>query len=300
LEGSVKKFIGSVGFVIVAAAMVTSMSAQNTPPAVGAQPEVTAPSGRAFYALPDSQGTVLKAGQDLSADPRNPDLLLKLAQAQAAIWQYREAVATCGRALRISPEKASLYLERGHRELALMQFAEAGADLDRAVAFDPKLMDSYYHLGLSHYFQGEFAQAADAFQHSVDGAQKPEDLINSTNWLYASLRRAGKSADATKALARIAPEVTTADAHSKFYLNLIRVFQGAMKEEDALPPVPPADGSNIEAELVYDTVSYGLGNWHLYRGETAKAQEYFRKVVEGNCWVTWGFVGSEVELNRMK
>ncbi len=288
------------GSVILAAAMLGATAAQNTAPSVGAQPEVTAPSGRVFYALPDSKGAVSEAEKKLSADPRNPELLLKLAQAEAAVWQYREAVATCGRGLRISPENAALYLERGHRELALMQFAEAGADLDRAAAFDPKLLDTYYHLGLSHYFRSEFSQAADAFQHSVDGAVKPEDLINSTNWLYASLRRAGKTDEATKALARITPQVTTSDPHSKFYLNLVRVFQGAMKEEDALPPAPSADGSNIEAELVYDTVSYGLGNWHLYRGETAKAQEYFRKVVEGNCWVTWGFVGSEVELNRMK
>jgi tetratricopeptide (TPR) repeat protein len=284
----------------VVVGMAVAMAAQDKAASVGSQPEVTGPTGRLFYALPDAKHAVAEAEKNLAADPRNPDLLLKVAQAQATVWQYREAVATCGRALRISPENASLYLERGHRELALMQFAEAGADLDRAAGLDPKLMDSYYHLGLSHYFQGQFDQAADAFQHSVDGAQKPEDLINSTNWLYASLRRAGKTDAAAKALARVTTEVTTSDAHSKFYLNLVRVFQGAMKEVDALPPAPPEDGSNIEAELVFDTVSYGLGNWHLYRGETAKAQEYFNRVIQGNCWVTWGFVGSEVELNRMK
>jgi len=296
----VRKVIGITGSLIAVAAIVTAMAAQDKPPMVGAQAEVTAPSGRTFYALTDPKRTVAEAEKNLSAEPRNPDLLLKLAQTQAAVWEYREAVATCGRAIRIAPEMASLYLERGHRELALMQFAEAATDLDRASALDPKTLDTYYHLGLAHYFQGDFAQAADAFQHSVDAAKKPEDLINSSNWLYASLRRAENTSEAAKALARITPDVTTSDPHSKFYLNLLRVFHGAMKEEDALPPAPPADGSNIEAELVYDTVSYGLGNWHLYRGEGAKAQEYFRRVIAGDCWVTWGFVGSEVELNRMK
>ena len=36
----------------------------------------------------------------------------------------------------------------------------------------------------------------------------------------------------------------------------------------------------------------------LYNGDTTKAQEYFRRVLKGHVWVTWGFVGSETELLR--
>jgi tetratricopeptide (TPR) repeat protein len=275
-------------------------SAQNFAPPRGAKPELHSPLNREFYALADSKGAVSEAEKNLAADPHNPQLLLKLAQAEAGIWQYNEAVATCTRALRMDPQNAALYLERGHRELALLKFAEAESDLDRALSLDPQLPDAYYHLGLAHYFRGEFAQAADAFQHSVDSAQKTEDLINSSNWLYASLRRAGKTQQAARALARITPELNTSDAHSQFYLRLLRFFQGAMQEEDAVPPEPPRDGSDTEAELRFDTVAYGVGNWHLYNGNVAKAQEYFRRVTQGNVWVTWGFVGSELELSKQQ
>jgi tetratricopeptide (TPR) repeat protein len=288
-------FGAALAFVIAVPAI-----AQMKAPMVGAQPEVTTADGRAFYSLPDTKGAVAAAEKALAADPRNPDLILKLAQAQASVWQYREAVATCGRGLRIAPMNPALYLERGHRELALMMFNEAESDLDHAAELDPTVLDVYYHLGLAHYFKGEFAQAADAFQHAVNGAKKPEDLINSTNWLYASLRRANKTDEAAKALAKITPEVTTQDAHSQFYLHLVRVFQGQMKEGDALPPEPPRDGSNTEAELRFDTVAYGIGNWHLYSGDATKAQEYFNRVLQGSVWVTWGFVGSEVGITRVK
>src|SRR5437879_1924774 len=110
--------------------------------------QVTSPLGTKFYSLPDEQGAVAAAQKSLAEDPKSAALLLKLAQAQAAVWQDREAAETCTRALAIAPENADLYLERGHRELPLRQFASARSDLMRAVALDPKKVDAYYHLGL--------------------------------------------------------------------------------------------------------------------------------------------------------
>jgi hypothetical protein len=56
----------------------------------------------------------------------------------------------------------------------------------------------------------------------------------------------------------------------------------------------------VEAELSFNTVSYGVGNWHLYHHETTQALSLLREVVKGKAWNSWGFVGSEVELARMK
>jgi Flp pilus assembly protein TadD len=262
--------------------------------------EVTLPQGTKFYSLPDEKSTVAAAEKALAADPKNPGLLLKLAQAQIAVWQDREAVATLTRALAVSPKDAALYTERGHRELPLREFAKARADLMRAVELDPKRDDAYYHLGLSHYFLGDFAKAADAFRHAVEFAPNDDERINSTNWVYAASRRAGQTAEAAKAAAAIPPEMKNTAEHTVFYLNLVRFFQGAMPEAQALPPEPPVGNTDTEAELRFDTVAYGIGNWHLYNHDSTKAQEYFRRVAKGHVWVTWGFIGSEVELGRMK
>ena len=238
------------------------------------------------------------AQKSLAADPKSPDLLLKLALAEISVWEDREAVVTLTRALAISPQSASLYTERGHREVPLREFKRAIVDLTRAAALDPKNMAAYYHLGLAHYFLGEFSPAADAFRHAVETAPNTDEIINSTNWLYAALRRAGRTAEAAKALDAVPPDMTNKEPHTKFYLNLVRFFQGRMSETEALPPAPPEGNTDQEVELPFDTVAYGIGNWHLYNGDAAKAQQYFHRVLRGHVWITWGFVGSETELLR--
>lgn len=268
----------------------------------GAQPilEVTSLLGTKFFSIADDKDVVGAAEKAVGADSKSPDLLLKLAQAHAAVWQDREAVDACTRGLALAPNNADLLTERGHRELPLREFEKARSDLARAVELNPKKMDAYYHLGLAHYFLSEFAKAAEAFRHAVDMAPNTDERINSTNWLYASLRRGNRPRDAAEAAAAITAEMTNTEPHTLHYLNLVRLFQVRMTEAEVVPPEPPRGGSDIEAELRFDTVAYGVGNWHLYNGEPAKAQEYFRRVLQGRVWITWGFVGAERELTAAR
>jgi tetratricopeptide (TPR) repeat protein len=268
--------------------------------AAAAQPrlEVTSPLGTKFYSLADAKGVVAEAKKHLAADPKNPELLLKLAQAQIAVWQDREAVDTLTRALELKPNDATLLTERGHRELPLRRFARAAADLNRAVEIDPSRMDAYYHLGLAHYFQGQFPEAAEAFRKAAQHAPNDDEIINCTNWVYAASRRAGETAEAARALDAIPPEMKNQAPHTEHYLNLVRLFQSRKDEAAVLPPEPPSGNTDDETELRFDTVAYGVGNWHLYNGDAARARKYFERVLKGHVWITWGFIGSEVEMAR--
>lgn len=279
--------------------MLFAAVAAEKPPA-GAHLECTSLLGRKLYSLPDKDGLVAAAEKELRGDQKHPGLWLKLAQAQAAVWQDREAVATLAHALQLAPNNPALYTERGHRELPLRDFDAAETDLKRAVALDGKNVEAHYHLGLAYYFRAEFDKAASAFQNAVDAAPNTDSLINSTNWLYASLRRANKPDEAAKALAKITPEMNNTEPHTAFYLTLVRFFQGKVNESDAVPEPPAPDNTNTETELKFDTIAYGVGNWHLYNGETAKAKEYFERVVKGRVWITWGFVGAEADLAGLR
>jgi tetratricopeptide (TPR) repeat protein len=257
--------------------------------------EVTSLLGRRLYAQPDDDA-VIAARKKLAADPKNVSLVLALSQAQAGRRQYREAVATCTKGLAFAPKSADLYIERGHREVGLREFASAQRDLEHAAALDPKKLDAFYHLGLAHYFQGQFGAAAESFREALALAQNNDSVIDCTNWLYVSLRRAGKTAEAARALRRITPDVKNKEPHLLFYLRLERFYQGALTEQAVLPP-KPADPNDTEAELSFDTVTYGVGNWRFYNNHDAKgAAELFRQVVSGNAWNAWGFVGAETDL----
>ena len=288
----------SVWLLLLAISSLTTylpyLSAQ-TADAAGAGPlELTSPLGRKLYALPDDQA-ITDARASLAANPKSVEQVLKLSKAQAARRQYKEAVATTSQGLTFAPDNADLYLERGHRELGLREFKPAMNDLEHATRIAPQMLDAYYHLGLAHYFVGDFDQAAASFDRARALAKSDDNLIDCTNWLYVSLRRAGKEQQAAQALARITPQVKNTEPHLYFYLQLLRFYQGKLTAEAVLPP-PPTGPADLEGELSFDTVSYGVGNWRIYHGDRAHAVDLFRNVVKGEAWNSWGFIGSEIEL----
>ena len=266
--------------------------------------ELTSALGRKLYALPDD-AAVSDAKRALAAEPKNAALALALSKAQAGRRQYKEAVATDTAALAsipaADPANADLLLERGHRELGLRDFAAARRDLDAAVKASPKMADAYYHLGLAHFFVGEFDEAAVGFARARGLREKSdlENITDDTAWLYASLRLAGQDSEAKEELAAVPPEYTSA-GHAGIYLQLVRFYQGKMGPEAAQAPKPKGP-EDSEGELAYNTTSFGLGNWYLYQGhDEGKAKAIFQSVVQGEAWNSWGFIGSEVMLGKMK
>ena len=258
-------------------------------------PQVTSLLGRKLYAQTDD-GSIAAARKKLAAGPKDVKLILALSQAQAGRRQYREAIATCTKGLQSAPKSADLYIERGHRELGLREFKAAERDLSHAASLDPSKLDAFYHLGLAYYFQGQFVAAAESFRKALALAKSDDSVIDCSNWLYVSLRRAGQPAEAAEVLKRITPEMKNTEPHLLFYLHLLRFYQGKLSEKEVLPPRPAAP-NDTEAELAFDTVTYGVGNWRLYNNHDPKgAAMLFRKVVTGQAWNAWGFVGSEVAL----
>jgi tetratricopeptide (TPR) repeat protein len=298
--GSSRRYFIALALALLASATnpVSFLHAQDVAKQGEPSVEVTSALGRKLYSLPDDD-SVTAARTKLAADPKNVALVLALSKAEAGRRQYREAVATCTKGLSAAPNDADLYVERGHRELGLREFRPALQDLKRATELAPNNLDAHYHLGLAHYFLGEFGPAAASFEAARALAKNNDSLIDCSNWLYVSLRRAGQEARANEALARITPEVKNTEPHLYFYLRLLHFYQGKLTETEVLPP-PPAKPDDVEAELSFNTVSYGVGNWHLYHHETPQAMNLFKEVVKGQAWNSWGFIGSEVELVRPK
>jgi tetratricopeptide (TPR) repeat protein len=281
--------------------MATFGLAAQLPSQIGAEAghgalEVTSGLGRKLYALPDDE-SVIDARKSLAADPKSIERVLQLSKAEAARRQYRESVATSTEGLAFAPKNADLYLERGHRELGLREFKPAMNDLEQASRLAPEMLDAYYHLGLAHYFLGEFDEAAASFDRARVLAKSNDSLIDCSNWLYVSLRRAGKEQEAAQVLIRITPEVKNTEPHLYFYLRLLHFYQGQLTAESVSPP-PPAGSADLEGELAFDTVSYGVGNWYLYHHNRSGAEVLFKNVMKGEAWNAWGFIGSEEELLR--
>jgi hypothetical protein len=59
------------------------------------------------------------------------------------------------------------------------------------------------------------------------------------------------------------------------------------------------NSDNEDQDLALATQGYGVANWYLYNGDTTKAQVIFNKVVNGKHFSAFGFIASEVELERL-
>jgi tetratricopeptide (TPR) repeat protein len=269
-------------------AALSALVALWSAPATGQTPQYRSPAGVAYVSQPDT-GAVARAESALAAEPRNVERIIQLGLAQSAIRRYREAIATFSRGLAIAPDNAVLYRWRGHRYLSVREFDRARADLERGLQLDSTLYGLYYHLGVVRYVTGDFAGAADAFARGLPLAPEPGERAGSTDWLWMSLSRAGRHAEAQVVLDRNADSLPVENA----YTQRLRLYRGLTGPAQVLTP---ADTSDIAVA----TLSYGVGNWYLVKGDTARAREWFERSVRSGGWPAFGFIASEAELRRLR
>lgn len=246
-----------------------------------------AASGVVYRSQVDT-GPVSRAERALAEDPRNVQRFIQLGVAQAGARQMREAVQTFTRALGVAPNDPMLYRWRGHRNLSVRNFDQAMADLTRGYGMDSTNYGILYHLGVLRFVRGDFNAAADAFARAQPRAPDGGELAGATDWLWMSLMRAGRSAEAAAMLAR-RPDTLPA---SNAYVERLRMYRGEIAPEALFAP---SDTGDVDVA----TLAFGLGNWYLVKGDSTRAREQFRRSIASGGWPAFGFIASEAELARM-
>ena len=246
------------------------------------------PAGVEYRSQPDT-GAIARAEAALAAEPRNVARYIALGTAQSGARQFREAIQTFTRGLAIAPNDPMLYRWRGHRYLSVRELDRAMSDLTRGFQLDSANYGILYHLGIVRYARGDFAGAADAFARAQRRAPDAGELAGSTDWLWMSLMRAGRAAEARAMLDRRPDSLATTNA----YARRLRLYRGELAADSVITPSDTADVQSA-------TLSYGLGNWYLVRGDTARAREWFDRSIRSGGWPAFGFIISEVELRRVR
>jgi len=270
--------LGSALIAIVVA--FTAASAQSV--------QYRSPAGVEYRSQPDT-GPIARAQAALSADPKNVERFIALGVAQSGARQFREAIQTFTRAMAVEPNNAMLYRWRGHRYLSVRELDKAQADLTKGLKLDSTNYGILYHLGIVRFTRGDFPGAGQLFARAQPRAPDASELAGSTDWLWMSLMRAGRRADAEAMLARRPDSLPVDNA----YARRLKLYRGEIGPDAA---ITPADTADVQAA----TLAYGLGNWYLVRGDTAHAKTYFERSVKSGGWPGFGFIMSEVELRRLK
>ncbi|HKP76800.1 MAG TPA: tetratricopeptide repeat protein, partial [Longimicrobiaceae bacterium] len=244
------------------------------------------------------------------ANPDSAEGILWYGRRAAALGHYREAISLFTEGIKKHPRDARFYRFRGHRWITVRRFDRAVVDLERAVRLTRGQPDQvepdaapgpsgplstlqgniWYHLGLAYYLRGEFGRAAGSFNAAMGLARNDDSRVAAGDWLYMSLRRQGRAAEAAAVLAQFGPNLRVVENQS--YLRRIRFYQGQLPADSLLDPT---GRSNVDIA----TQSYGVGNWYLYNGRPSDAEGVFWRITSAENWAPFGYIAAEADLRRL-
>ncbi|MCC6311459.1 MAG: tetratricopeptide repeat protein [Trueperaceae bacterium] len=148
---------------------------------------------------------------------------------------------------------------------------------------------AWYHYGLAHYLRGEFDEAADKYRTTLEHCVDDDMTVATTDWLYMSLRRAGRHSEAAKLL-----DATSLDMHinEPSYYRRMELYKGVATPESVLSP---NDGDT----KTLATQGYGVGTWYFYNGRKEEARQVFERIIAVGHRAAFGTIAAEVDLARL-
>jgi tetratricopeptide (TPR) repeat protein len=300
----------AVSVLVVSVVAVVGLDAQ------GRKPEATSLGGKPLYPptpIPN-QARLEKDLQEAlaAADPTTADAMIWIGRRYGYLWRYQDAISQFTKGIEKFPNDPRFYRHRGHRYVTVRQFDRAVTDFEKAASLIMGKPDEvepdgapnpsgvprstlqfniWYHLGLAHYLQGNYQRAYDAYVECMKVSKNDDSIVATADWMWMTLMRLGRKAEAAKLLERISPKMDILENAS--YHRRLLMYKGLEKPETLLDTAK-ADDTTIA------TQGYGVGNYFLVNGDTARAKEVFQKVTAGGGWNAFGFIAAEADLARMK
>jgi tetratricopeptide (TPR) repeat protein len=285
---------------------------------VAQKPEATSLSGKPLM-IPATianqqklEADLAQAQKTLAANPKDAEAIIWVGRRYGYLWRFNDAIATFTKGIEMYPDNPKFYRHRGHRYLSIRQFAKAQADFEKAVTLIKGKPDEiepdgapnpagvprstlqfniWYHLALSHYLQGNYAKAYDAWAECMKVSNNDDSIVANTDWMWMSLMRLNRKAEAAKLLERITPKMDILE--NTAYHRRLLMYKGLEKPEALLDTKTP-DPTQIA------TQGYGVANYYFVTGDTARARKVLETIVSGSGWNAFGFIAAEADLQRMK
>jgi tetratricopeptide (TPR) repeat protein len=292
--------------------------AGRTPRTAAGSPEAVSLLGAPLFALELTPETRQPREAELAAayavyqrDPENADAIIWLGRRVAYLGRYRDAIDIFTEGVRKHPGDPRMYRHRGHRYITVRRFDEAVQDLQRAATLMAGTPDEvepdgqpndrniplstlhgnvWYHLGLASYLRGDFARAAHSFRNALTVARNDDSRVAASDWLYRSLRRAGRADEAARVLEPIREGMEIIENQS--YHRLLLMYKGVLPPDSLLV----FNGQNA---VTVATEGYGVGSWFLYNGRPEQAEEVFWRVTSAENWTPFGYIAAEADLRRI-
>lgn len=247
-----------------------------------------------------------EAIENYSANPDKPESIIWVARHTAYLWRYQDAIYVLTDGLNEYPDDARFYRHRGHRYITVREFDKAIEDLEKASELIAGTQDEvepdgapnsanipvstlhfnvYYHLGLAYYLTFDYDKAAQEFQKALDVSKNNDTMVSAADWLYISLMKSGQETKAQSLLQKTDTSIEVIESQS--YLSRLRLYKGEIEPDDLL---------EADNDLNILTQGYGLAQYYLMKGDSIKADEFLKQVIETNYWAAFGYIAAEADL----
>lgn len=247
------------------------------------------------------------ARADYEADPADPDQIIWYGRRTAYAGDYRGAIEIFTEGIEKFPGDARMYRHRGHRYITVREFDRALEDLEKAAELiegtenetEPDGLPNalnipvsslhgniWYHLGLAYYLEQDWDNAYRAYTKGFDAGRNDDNRVSTTHWLYMISCRKGDEDAALATLESVNADMNVIENMSYHSLDLF--YKGEITLDELLGG---DDGSPAGAAILY-----GAANWHYCDGQTAKADEMLRGILESPAWASFGYIAAEVDL----
>jgi tetratricopeptide (TPR) repeat protein len=273
---------------------------------------LAAPCAVAAQAPPNRlEADLARAKADYDRDPSSADAAIWLGRRLAYLGRFAEAIDIFTQGILKHPADARLYRHRGHRYITTRRFDLATEDLKKASQLITGKADEiepdgapnkagiprstlqsniWYHLGLAQYLSGDFTSALASYREGMKVSRVNDDMLVATSdWLYMTLRRLQRDAEARQVLEPIREQMDVIE-NGAYHARLL-MYKGLRTPESVL-------NLNTADDIQIATQGYGVGNWYLVNGDRAKARAMFDRVLACKATTAFGFIAAEVDVKR--
>ena len=228
------------------------------------------------------EADLAQAEKDLAAKPNDADAIIWVGRRLGYLWRYQDAIAMFSKGIALHPNNPEAVppprpplhhdpsVRSRDRRLREGGGADQGhngrdrtrrrAESDRASRGARCTSTSGITSALAHYLKGDYQKALDAYNECMKVSTNDDSITATSDWLWMTLMRLNRKAEAAKVLERITPKMDILENGS--YHRRLLMYKGLEKPEALLDPAN-ADGLTIA------TQGYGVGNWYFVTGNIA-------------------------------
>lgn len=249
---------------------------------------------------------------EYAARPDDVAYRVAVARRTAALGRLREALDLYTAAANRHFDDPRPLRYRGELLLYMRQFRLGASDLRRAVQAlswteSEALLEipahssapggalpfgAWFHLGLANYLIGDLDEARAAYQHSLGQASDPSEFARGAVWLWFTLMRLDRPAEAAELLG-FADRVLTLPAQTPEH-RLLQAL-GSHRPEEAIRGLV-AQAPRTEADAL---LGYGLAVLRLVAGRQSEAASTLAWVRQYPDWASPEHVAAEADLHRL-